>query len=102
MQQDHPYRYPSIKSIIRHVFFHGSSATTYDGIYHSSNAELDELEVPIPMVALAATAVSATQNLPPQGLIDDKCLLRLMIFAVTGARFQQASMKIYTVVMLQR
>jgi len=59
MQIDQPYRHPAIESIIRHVFFHGSSIATYDGVYRSSVPELDELEVPIPMVALAATAAHA-------------------------------------------
>lgn len=59
MQTNQPYRHPAIESIIQHAFFHGPSATTYDGIYHSSISELDEPEVPIPMVALAATAVHA-------------------------------------------
>jgi len=60
MQNDQPYCHPAIESVIRHVFFHGSSTTIYDGIYHSSIPELDEPEVPIPIVALAATAVHAT------------------------------------------
>ena len=64
MQNNQPYRHPAIESIIRHTFFHGSSTTTYDGIYRSSIANLDEPEVPIPMVALAATAVSARPDLP--------------------------------------
>jgi hypothetical protein len=61
MQNDQPYRHPAVETIIRHIFFHGSSATAYDGIYQSSVPESDELEVPIPMVALAATAVSTSR-----------------------------------------
>jgi len=58
MQNNQPYWHPAIKCIIQHIFFHGSSAATYDGVYHLSVPESDEPEVPIPMVALAATAVS--------------------------------------------
>jgi len=64
MQNNQPYRHPAIESIVRHIFFHGSSATTYDGIYRSSIPESDEPEVPIAMVALAATAVSNKSRFP--------------------------------------
>ena len=40
------------------MFFNPSTFATYDGLFRSSLTGLDEREVPIPMVALAATAVS--------------------------------------------
>lgn len=93
MQSDQPYRHPAIESIIRHVFFHGSSATAYDGIYRSSVSELDECEVPIPMVALAATAVSVSPRLPLSRLNHDRYMPLLMIGAVTEDRFRRPSTK---------
>ena len=101
MQNDQPYHHPAIESIIRHIFFHGSSAATYDGIYCSSIPGSDELEVPIAMVALAATAVSANPNSWWSGLKYDRCMLQLTTGAVTEVRFPQVSMKISTTATLQ-
>ena len=83
MQNDQPYRHPAIESILRHIFFRGSSisAATYDGVYRSSIPELDEHEVPIPMVALAATAVSTNAPFVLSRLNHDRYTLPLMIGA---------------------
>lgn len=96
MQSDQPYRHPAIESIIRHVFFHGSAAAMYDGIYHSSVPESDEREVPIPMVALAATAVSADAIFLLLILNCSRCTPPSTTGAVIEALFQQASMKTST------
>ena len=101
MQSDQPYRHPAIESIIRHVFFHGSSATTYDGIYHSSIPELDEREVPIPMVALAAAAVSVGSHLLLSRLNCNRYTLLLTTGAVTEDRFRRACMKTSTAATLR-
>jgi len=102
MQNNQPYRHPAIECVIRHIFFHGSSAATYDGIYHSSIAELDEPEVPTPMVALTATAVSARLTSRWAGLNHDRCTPLLTTGALTVVRFQQASTRTATAAMLQR
>ena len=96
MQNNQPYRHPAIESIIRHVFFHGSSATTYGGIYRSSIPDLDEPEVPIPMVALAATAVSMGPTSWCARLKVYRYMPLLMTGAATGARFRRASTRTST------
>ena len=102
MQNNQPYRHPAIECIIRHIFFHGSSATTYDGVYHSSIPELDEPEVPIPMVALAATAVSVNLTCRWMKLIHDRYTLLLMTGAVIAAHSRQAFSRTSTAGTLQR
>ena len=58
VRNDKPYRHPAIENITRNTFFNPSTFATYNGLFHSSLTGSDECEVPIPMVALAATAVS--------------------------------------------
>jgi len=59
LRDDKPYRHPAIETTIRAAFFNRKDSDDLIGLCGSSIPGSEEPEVPIPMVALSATAIHA-------------------------------------------